>query len=134
MHHLYYDIQFFSSEYPEYIGSQYNDQVIITVDSPYEGMSEYTIDVNSGDFILNSLDIPGSGFDIFAQSGNPMLVDWVDTTPRIPGADAGATALITRGHPVHPFEHVTITFNIIQFILYYFHERLWLKTKWGRKK
>ena len=112
MHYLYYDVQFFSAEYPEYVGSQYNDQVIITVDSPHEGISEYSMDVNSGDFILNSLDIPGTGFDIFAQSGNPMLVDWVDTTPRIPGADAGATALITREHPVHPLEQITVTFNI----------------------
>jgi len=112
MHYLYYDVQFLSAEYPEYVGSQYNDELTVTVDSPSKGISEYNINVNSGDFILDSIDIPGTGFDIFAQSGNPMLVDWVDTTPRIPGADAGATALVTREHPVSPHEQVTIIFNI----------------------
>lgn len=112
MHYLYYDIQFFSAEYPEYVGTQYNDRVTVTVDSPSKGVTTYVIDVNSGDFVLNSNDIPGTGFDIFAISGNPDDVDLVDTTPRIPGADAGATALVTREHPVSPFEQVTVTFNI----------------------
>ena len=112
MHYLYYDIQFFTSEYPEYIGSQYNDLVTVTVDSPSKGVTTYSIDVNGGDFVLNSLDIPGTGFNIFAQSGDPELVDWVDTTPRTPGADAGATALIGREHPVSPYEQIDVTFNI----------------------
>jgi len=112
MHYLYYDVQFLSAEYPEYVGSQYNDKFTATVDSLSQGTSEYTIDVNSGDFVLNAHDLPGTGFDIFAQSGNPNLVDWVDTTPRIPGADAGATALVTREHPVSPHEQITLTFHI----------------------
>lgn len=28
--------------------------------------------------------------------------------------------------------HITIVSNVVNFILYYFHERLWLQTKWGR--
>jgi uncharacterized repeat protein (TIGR01451 family) len=109
MHYLYYDIQFFSAEYPEYVGSQYNDKVTVTVNSPSEGITSYTIDVNSGDFVLTANDIPGTGFNIFAQSGNPGGVDVVDTTPRVPGADAGATALVTREHPVAPHENITVT-------------------------
>ena len=112
MHYLYYDVQFLSAEYPEYIGAEYNDELIITVDSPAIGVSSYIINVNSGDFILESNDIPDTGFDIFATSGNPMLVDWVDTIPQYPGADAGATALIGREHPVSPLEQVTVTINI----------------------
>ena len=27
---------------------------------------------------------------------------------------------------------LTIIVNLVNFILYYAHERLWLKTKWGR--
>ena len=113
MHYLYYDIQFFSAEYPEFIGSQYNDRLTVTVESPSKGITSYTCDVNGGDFILDANDIPGTGFDIFATSGNPILVDWVDTTPRTPGADAGSTALITREHAVSPNEQITVTFNII---------------------
>jgi uncharacterized repeat protein (TIGR01451 family) len=112
MHYLYYDIQLFSTEYPEYVGTQFNDKITVTVNSPAQGTTTYIIDVNSGDFVLNANDIPGTGFDIFAQSGNPGDVDWVDTTPRIPGADAGATALVTREHPVSPNEQITVTFEI----------------------
>ncbi len=113
MHYLYYDVQFFSTEVPEYKGSQYNDKFTATVNSPSEGITTYVIDINSGDFVLTSRDIPGTGFNVFATSGNPDGVDWVDMTPRTPGADAGATALITRENLVSPNEQVTVTFDII---------------------
>ncbi|MDH7517297.1 MAG: choice-of-anchor L domain-containing protein [Candidatus Thermoplasmatota archaeon] len=113
MHYLYYDVQFFSVEVPEYKGSQYNDKFTATVNSPSKGITTYVIDINSGDFVLNSRDIPGTGFDVFATSGNPDGVDWVDTTPRTPGADGGATALITRENPVSPHEEIIVTFDII---------------------
>ncbi|MFH1100576.1 MAG: choice-of-anchor L domain-containing protein [Methanobacteriota archaeon] len=112
MHYLYYDVQFFSAEYPEYVGTQYNDKFTATVQSPSMGTTQYIIDVNSGDFILNSNHIPGSGFDIFATSGAPDGVDWVQTTPLTHGADAGATAPIKRKNPVSPYETITVTFNI----------------------
>jgi uncharacterized repeat protein (TIGR01451 family) len=115
MHYMYYDIQFFSSEYPEFIGTKYNDFLTITVDSPTQGISEYQFDVNNGYFVLTSHDIPGTGFDIFAQSGIPAKVDLVDTTPRDPGADAGASDLIPIGgqtHPVSPCEQVNVTIHI----------------------
>lgn len=115
MHYIYYDIQFLSSEYPEYVGTQYNDKLTVTVDSPNEGESEYIFDVNSGYFLLESNSIPGTGFDIYARSGYPGGVDWVDTTPRAYGADAGASDLIQIGginHPVSPNEQITVTFKI----------------------
>jgi uncharacterized repeat protein (TIGR01451 family) len=115
MHYLFYDVQFFSAEYPEYVGTKYNDKLTITVESPSKGTSKYVIDVNSGYFVLDSNDIPGTGFNIFAQSGNPGNVDLVDTTPRNPGADAGASDLIPIGgetHPVSPGEQITVTIKI----------------------
>ena len=115
MHYLYYDVQFFSAEYPEYVGTQYNDELTITVNSPSKGTSTYYFNVNSGYFILNANNIPGTGFNIFAQSGNPADVDIVDTTPRTPGSDAGASSLIPIGgvnHPVSPNEQITVTINI----------------------
>lgn len=115
MHYLYYDVQFFSAEYPEYIGTQYNDKLTITVNSPSKGTTNYIFDVNSGYFVWNSNSIPGTGFNIFAQSGNPNDVDIVDTTPRTPGADAGASDIIPIGgiyHPVSPNEQITVTINI----------------------
>jgi uncharacterized repeat protein (TIGR01451 family) len=120
MHSLIYDYQFFSTEFPEYVTSQYNDIFTVTVNSPSEGISTYSLDVSNGNFILDSNYINGTGFDIFAQSGNPNNIDIVDTTPRNPGADAGATALTTIGgtqHPVSPLEvspleTITVTFRI----------------------
>ena len=115
MHSLLYDYQFFSTEYPEYVASGYNDRFTVTVNSPSEGVSTFYLDVNSGDFALDSNYINGTGFDVFAQSGNPNNVDIVDTTPRDPGADAGATPLKTIGgtiHPVAPLETITVTFRI----------------------
>ncbi len=115
MHHLYYDVQFFSTEYPEYINSQYNDKLLITVDSPSEGTSSFMLDVNGGYFVPDYVDITGTGFDVYAQSGYPSNVDWIDTTPRDPGADAGASDLIQIGgttHPVSPHEEITITISL----------------------
>ena len=115
-HYIFYDLQFFSSEYPEYVGTKFNDKLTVTVDSPSQGISTYIFDVNSGYFVKNSNDIPGSGFDIFAQEGNPNDVDLVDTTKRNPGPDGGASDLIQIGgmyHPISPNEVITITFNLI---------------------
>ena len=56
MHYLYYDVQFFTVEYPDYVGTQYNDQLTITVNSPSKGVSSYIINVNGGDFVLNARD------------------------------------------------------------------------------
>ena len=115
MHYLYYDVQFFSAEYPEYVGTQYNDKFTVIVDSPNQGTSEYFFDVNSGYFVWDSNGIPGSGFDIFATSGYPSNVDIVDTTPRTPGADAGASDVIPIGgefHPVSPNEEITVTISM----------------------
>jgi uncharacterized repeat protein (TIGR01451 family) len=115
MHYLYYDVQFLSAEWPEYVGTQYNDKLTVTVTSPSKGTSQYLFDVNSGYFVLDANDITGTGFDIFAQSGNPGNVDIVDRTPRNPGADAGASDLIPIGgefHPVSPGEQITVKIKI----------------------
>ncbi len=118
MHYLYYDVQFFSAEYPEYIGTEFNDKLTVTVNSPSEGTSTYFFDINSGYFVLDSDGISGTGFDIYARSGNPGGIDVVDRNPRHPGEDAGASDLITIGgetHPVSPNEQITVTINIEDF-------------------
>jgi uncharacterized repeat protein (TIGR01451 family) len=115
MHYLCYHVQFLSAEYPEFIGTKYNDKLTITVNSPSQGISVFEFDVNNGYFVLDSNDIPDTGFDIFAQSGNPAQVDVVDTTPRTPGADAGASDLIPIGgdtHPVSPGEQINVTIHV----------------------
>jgi uncharacterized repeat protein (TIGR01451 family) len=118
MHYLYYDLQFFTTEYPDYVGTRYNDRFTVHVDSPSQGVTTHVMDVNSGDFILNSFDIPGTGFDIFAidlftgDPTDPSDVDFVTRNPGTPGADAGATALVSREHPVTPNEIITVIFNI----------------------
>ena len=116
MHYLDYYVQFFSAEYPEYLGSQYNDKFTITVNSPSKGITKYILDVNTGSFQWNANDIPGTGFDIFAQNGAPSGVSWVGLTPHNPGADGGATngggVYPFDKHPVSPGEQITVTFDI----------------------
>ena len=119
MHYLYYDVQFLSSEYPDWIGSAYNDKLTVTVDSPLKGSSEYMFDVNSGYFVLEAEDITGTGFDIFAIDGNPYRwdeqIDWVRTAYVNGGDDAGSSDLTPIGgerHPVSPFEIIDVTINL----------------------
>jgi uncharacterized repeat protein (TIGR01451 family) len=115
MHYLYYDVQFFSTEYPEYVGSAYNDKLSVKVNSPSMGLSEYIFDINSGYFVLDSDGLAGTGFNVYAQSGYPGGVDWIDTITRHPGADAGASDLIPIGgqtHPVSPGEQITVTIDL----------------------
>jgi len=115
MHYLYYDVQFFSAEYPEYVGTEFNDKFTVTVNSPAEGISSYFFDVNSGYFVLDSDGITGTGFDVYARSGNPDGIDILDRNRRHPGEDAGASDLIPIGgetHPVSPNEQITVTINI----------------------
>ena len=119
MHNLYYDVQFFSAEYPDWVGSAYNDKLTITVDSPSKGESEYMFDVNSGYFVLDSEGIPGTGFDIYALDGNPYR--WDEEVDRVSnnyvhgGADAGASDITPIGgatHPVSPNEQIIVTINL----------------------
>lgn len=114
MHYLYYDIQFFTVEYPDYVGTQYNDQLTITVSSPSKGVSSYIINVNGGDFVLNARDtaLLGTGYNLFAQDNAPSGVDWLQATQNSNGADAGASALIGREHPVSPGEIITLTIDL----------------------
>jgi uncharacterized repeat protein (TIGR01451 family) len=114
MHYLYYDVQFFTVEYPDYVGTQYNDQLTITVNSPLKGVSSYVINVNGGDFVLNARDtaLLGTGYNLFAQDNSPSGVDWLQTTPNSNGVDAGASALIGREHPVSPGEIITLTIDL----------------------
>jgi len=114
MHYLYYDTQFFTVEYPDYVGTQYNDQLTITVNSPSQGVSSYIINVNGGDFVLNARDtaLLGTGYNLFAQDNAPSGVDWLQATPNSNGADAGASALIGREHPVSPGEIITLIIDL----------------------
>lgn len=106
-----YDVQFLSAEYPEYKDTLFNDKLTVTVNSPSQGVTTYTQDVDSGIFRLKAVELAGSGFDIFATSGNPSNLDIVTTVPGL-GGDAGATLLYPAEHPVLGPETVIITINI----------------------
>ena len=113
MYYLEYDIRFLSAEYPEYVNTKYNDKVEVTVDSPSQGITTYSINVNNANFQIKAYDMPDTGFDIFATSGDPEMVDIVTRTPSLAG-DAGATSLLNCNdrHPVSPGEIIEITFEI----------------------
>jgi len=55
------------------------------------------------------------------------------TTWRITGISVlGTVTWIVTGNWVET-TYITATFNIIQVILYYFHERFWERTNWGKR-
>ncbi|OYT30197.1 hypothetical protein B6U98_00220 [Thermoplasmatales archaeon ex4572_165] len=118
MRYLYYDVQFLSTEYPEWVGTQYNDKLTITVDSPSNGVTSYIFDINSGYFVFVDELLPevaGTGYNVYATQGSSGGVDWVDTTYRSGKADAGASSLTRIGgttHPVSPLEQITVTIDI----------------------
>jgi len=111
---LRYDVQFLSAEYPEYVGSQFNDKLTITIQSPSQGTTTYTQDINSGIFRLEAPELTGSGFNVFALSGYPGDLDRLTTTIG-PGGDAGATLRFPAEHPVLGPEVVTVTINILDW-------------------
>lgn len=116
MHTLWYYFMFISTEYPEYIGSPYNDRFTVTVDSPSKGISTFTCNVNNGSFEDEEfINLTGTGFDIYPVDGDPNNVDQVNTDYVEGKVDAGATAITWVGgerHPVTPQEKITVTFSI----------------------
>ena len=138
MNFLYYDVQFFSTEYPDYDDpdTSYNDIFTASIYAEeYEWVYKWGIgwvkeltwsqldndyiDVQSGHFIKDSNDISGTGFDVFAidENGNPTNPDQVDllsTTPHPGTADAGATNVYRKGFAIPSDEEkVKIKFSIM---------------------
>ncbi len=115
--YLKYDIRFFSSEYPDWVGEGYNDRIEIKVDAPSQDQeSVYFIDVDSNLFRDEANDIIGTGFDIFAVNGDPNQ-GRNDVTTELgdpSDSDAGATILwrVENEHPVLGPEEITVTITI----------------------
>lgn len=113
-HYLYFDFQYLSTDYPEKING-YIDEFMVLIDSPSKGVSTYTCDVNSGNFVLDSSYIPGTGFDIFSIGNDLLDRNSIVTTTSGSESDAGGTALVTRGgdsFPISPNEEIEIQFYI----------------------
>lgn len=105
-HSLAFDFNFLSSEYPEFVGSNFNDTFLVSESSPsyswnnivYDAQG-HVIDVNNVFFVEPCNQLGGTGYDIYEQ-GAP-------TT-----CDAGATGLLTTSSPVQGGETVTMSFVI----------------------
>ena len=105
-HSLAFDFNFLSSEYPEFVGSNYNDTFLVSETSPSYSWNNivfdaqgHVIDVNNVFFVEPCNQLGGTGYDIYVQ-GAP-------TT-----CDAGATGLLQTTSPVQGGETVTMTFVI----------------------
>lgn len=110
-HYVSLDYGFMSSEYPEYVGTQYMDNFTITCNSPAKGVQTYIVNSNGADFVLTSPDLNGTGYELYATDGNAAGVDTVNYTDN--GADdAGATAMMTTAFLCNPGENVVITLRI----------------------
>lgn len=105
-HSLAFDFNFLSTEYPEFVGSNYNDTFRVSESSPsyswpnivYDPQG-HPIDVNNVFFVEPCGQLAGTGYDIYNQ---------FDGT----ACDAGGTGLLTTMSPVQGGETITMTFVI----------------------
>lgn len=95
-----FDFNFLSAEFPEFVGTIYNDTFEVAMQSPsYNGNIVFdangnVVSVNSAFFNMSEAQLTGTGFGTDS-----------------PG-DAGATGLLTTQAPVAPGETVTLTFKV----------------------
>ena len=104
-----FDFDFMSSEYPEWLGSVYDDSFVVSLTSSnpahsfanivYDG-SGSPIDINNLYFPQPSAQLGGTGFNITDFFG---------------GCDAGATGILTTTAPVTPGETITLKFRIYDY-------------------
>ena len=109
-HAVRFDFRFFTTEYPEFLGWQFNDSFTVSLSSPSYEFPNISFDEEGREINVNSQffqsfevveceDLAGTGFD----------VDW----PGSPGAcHGGATSLLGTIAPVAPGETVTLTFEL----------------------
>jgi hypothetical protein len=113
VHSVKFDFNFMSAEYPEFVGSSYNDEFWVKQESPshsYDNIvhdsSNKPININSVFFNEPCTQLTGTGFN-FSKSD-------VNQGPATSASDcdAGGTGILTTQSPVEPNETVTLTFYV----------------------
>ena len=101
-----FDFNFLSTEYPEFVGSSYNDMFHVAMSSPSHSFPNLVFDGNGSPIDINNVffvqpcgQLTGTGYDIYRQLAPSEC-------------DAGATGLLTTFSPVASGETVTLTFSI----------------------
>lgn len=104
MHSIRFDFNFMSAEFPEFVGSMFNDSFIVSMSSPSNNYANIVFDSHGNPISINSAffnqpctTMQGTGFDIFQFDGT---------------CDAGATGILTTEAPVEPGETVTLSFTV----------------------
>lgn len=100
-----FDFDFLSTEYPEWVGSGFNDSFTVSLASPSFNYSNLVYDQNGAAINVDNVffnqpcsAMSGTGFQI--------------TEPFSTACDAGSTGLLTTTAPVAPGETVTMVFEI----------------------
>lgn len=103
-HAVKFDFDFMSSEFPEFVGSDFNDSFLVSMSSPSNNYSNIVYDNGGNPISINSVlftqpcqSLTGTGFDLADFFGD---------------CDAGGTGVLTTTAPVTPGEAVTMTFRI----------------------
>lgn len=104
MHSIKFKFNFMSAEFPEFVGTIFNDQFAVKEESPsysYDNIvfdsTGHTVNINSAFFNEPCTSLGGTGFDIYSFNST---------------CDAGGTGLLTTQAPVEPGETVTLTFSL----------------------
>src|SRR3989338_3910215 len=117
---LTFDFVYFSAEYPDYVGSMYNDEFQVLLDGVNNIASDpfgNPVSVNLVFFKFDSNNIPGTGYDIFAsyeQDTGVCDAAEVDNVINVPNEcpDAGSAGLINIEYPITLGSVIQLDFRI----------------------
>ena len=109
-HSIAFDFNFLSTEFPEWVGSSFNDSFVVSLKdatNPAASFSNIVYDGNGAAININNVyfnqpcgQVTGTGFDITDFFGQ---------------CDAGGTGLLTTTAPITPGDTVTLTFQVYDF-------------------
>lgn len=105
LHSLYFDFNFMSVEYPEFVNLGFNDNFVVSMSSPSYNYDNLVYDHQNNPINIDSVlfnepcqQLTGTGFDLTNLDGS---------------CDAGGTGLLTTQAPVEPGETVTLDFQVM---------------------
>ena len=107
MHSVSFDFNFMSTEYPEFVGSSYNDEFVVSESSPSYNYANVVYDSGHHPISINSV--------LFTETCQQLAGTGFDDGASIGFCDAGGTGMLTTQTPVAPGETVTLKFDIYDY-------------------
>ena len=107
MHSVSFDFNFMSTEYPEFVGSPYNDEFVVSESSPSYNYANIVYDSSHNPISINSV--------LFTETCQQLAGTGFDDGASVGFCDAGGTGMLTTQTPVAPGETVTLKFDVYDY-------------------